>query len=111
MTEENQAPVPRLWNINYLLLWLGQAISALGDVVYAIALGFWILKVTGSTALMGTLMAVSALPRVIVSPFAGVVVDRSDRKWLLISRPFKRFINFDSATQKIEEIIKEHRLL
>ena len=39
---------------------------------------------TGSTALMGTLMAASSLPRVLLSPFAGVLVDRSDRKWLLV---------------------------
>ena len=39
---------------------------------------------TGSTALMGTLMAASSLPRVLISPFAGVIVDRSDRKWLLV---------------------------
>lgn len=58
--------------------------SILGDVVYGIALGFWVLAVTGSTALMGGLMAASTLPRVAVSPVAGVVVDRSDRRRLLI---------------------------
>jgi len=70
--------------MNFFLLWQGQFVSALGDVAYSIALGFWILNVTGSTALMGTLMAASSLPRVLISPFAGVVVDRSDRKWLLV---------------------------
>ncbi len=58
--------------------------SILGDVVYAIALGFWVLQKTGSTALMGTLMAVSVLPRILVSPIAGVVVDRTERRWLMI---------------------------
>ncbi len=56
----------------------------MGDIAYSIALGFWILAMTGSTALMGSLMAASSLPRVLISPFAGVVVDRSDRKWLLV---------------------------
>jgi MFS family permease len=74
----------RLWNRSFLFLWIGQAVSAVGDVVYAIALGFWILAVTGSTSLMGALMAASSLPRVLVSPFAGVIVDRGDRKSLLI---------------------------
>ncbi|WP_102401118.1 MFS transporter [Haloimpatiens massiliensis] len=74
----------KLWNKNFFLLWQGQLISALGDVVYEIALGFWILAVTGSTALMGTLMAVSTLPRVILSPFAGVFVDRWDRKKVIV---------------------------
>ena len=57
-------------------------VSALGDTVYEIALGFWVLARTGSTALMGSLMAATALPRILVAPFAGVLVDRSDRRWL-----------------------------
>jgi MFS transporter, DHA3 family, macrolide efflux protein len=74
----------RLWTRNFLLIWQGQVVSALGDVVYEIALGFWILAVTGSTALMGGLMAASTLPRIVVGPFAGVLVDRMNRKWLLL---------------------------
>ncbi|MCP4631864.1 MAG: MFS transporter [candidate division Zixibacteria bacterium] len=80
----------KLWNKNFFLLWQGLLVSAMGDVIYAIALGFWILAETGSTALMGTLMAASAAPRVIISPFAGVIVDRSDRKWLLVLMDFIR---------------------
>jgi MFS family permease len=75
---------PKLWNANFLLLWQGQFVSAMGDVVYSIALGFWILAMTGSTALMGSLLAVSSLPRILISPLAGVVVDRTDRKWLIV---------------------------
>jgi MFS transporter, DHA3 family, macrolide efflux protein len=74
----------RLWTTNFLLLWQGQLVSILGDVVYAIALGFWILQRTGSTALMGGLMAASVLPRIVASPVAGVVVDRVDRRRLMI---------------------------
>lgn len=75
----------RLWNLNFLLLIQGQFVSALGDVAYGIALGFWVLEKTGSTALMGTLMAASSLPRIIIAPFAGVVVDRSSRKWMILA--------------------------
>ncbi len=79
------AAKPRLWNLSFYLLWQGQLVSALGDAVYAIALGFWVLDKTGSTAIMGTLMALSSLPRVAIAPFAGVLVDRSDRKWMLVA--------------------------
>ncbi|WP_455383441.1 MFS transporter [Salinispira pacifica] len=75
----------RLWTRNFALLWQGQLVSSVGDVVYEIALGFWVLAVTGSTALMGTLMAATMLPRVILGPFAGTLVDRSDRKWLMVT--------------------------
>lgn len=73
-----------LWSINFFLLWQGQLVSAMGDVIYEIALGFWVLAVTGSTALMGTLMAATIAPRVIIAPFAGVFVDRNDRKKIIV---------------------------
>lgn len=82
--EQNNIQKESLWKPNFLLLWQGQFVSTMGDIVYEVALGFWILAVTGSTALMGTLMAASTLPRIIISPFAGVVVDRIDRKQLMI---------------------------
>lgn len=86
----------KLWNKNFFLLWQGQLVSAFGDVVYEMALGFWVLALTGSTALMGTLMAASMLPRVLISPFAGVIVDRSDRKWMIVLMDVVRgvFITF-----------------
>ena len=74
----------KVWNRDFLILWQGQLVSFFGDVVYAIALGFWILRTTGSTALMGALLAATSLPRVAAAPFAGVVVDRVDRRRLLI---------------------------
>lgn len=81
-----------LWNKNFLLLWQGQLVSTAGDAVYSIALGFWVLAVTGSTALMGTLMAASTLPGVLVSPFAGVLIDRSHKKRLFILMDFLRSV-------------------
>jgi MFS family permease len=86
----NGAPQPpagavkKLWSRSFTILWQGQLVSSLGDAAYAIALGFWILAVTGSTALMGTLMAASTLPGVLVAPFAGAIIDRGDRKRLLV---------------------------
>ena len=74
----------KLLTKDFSLLLQGQVVSLTGDIVYRIALGFWVLAVTGSTTLMGTLMAISAIPRILISPFAGVSVDRMDRKKLLI---------------------------
>jgi MFS transporter, DHA3 family, macrolide efflux protein len=74
----------KLWTPSFLILWQGQLVSTIGDAIYSIALGFWVLAVTGSTALMGLLMASSTLPGVLVSPFAGVLIDRSNKKRLFI---------------------------
>lgn len=74
----------KLWNLNFILLWQGQLVSNFGDSVYDIALGFWILAKTGSTGLMGILMATAVIPRVFLSPIAGTYVDRHNRKNILI---------------------------
>lgn len=81
MEKNNQE---RLWTPSFLILWQSQLVSTLGDAVYSIALGFWVLNSTGSTALMGLLMAASTLPGVLVSPFAGVLIDRCNKKRLFI---------------------------
>jgi MFS family permease len=80
----------KLWTPSFLVLWQSQLVSMLGDAVYAIALGFWVLQVTGSTALMGTLMAASTLPGILISPFAGVLIDRANKKALMIAMDLLR---------------------
>lgn len=84
MERRTDAPKDKLWTSGFLILWQGQLVSTIGDMAYSIALGFWVLAVTGSTALMGGLMAASTLQGVLASPFAGVLIDRQDRKKLLI---------------------------
>jgi DHA3 family macrolide efflux protein-like MFS transporter len=80
----------RLFTKNFFLLWQGQLVSSIGDVMYSLALGFWVLQKTGSTAIMGLLMAVSALPQLILGPIAGVIVDRADRKWIIVTMDIVR---------------------
>ncbi|MGL6104603.1 MFS transporter [Romboutsia sp.] len=89
-------PIEKLWNKNFFLLWQGQLVSVLGDVIYIIALDFWVLEMTGSTALMGLLSALTMAPRVIIGPFAGVFVDRWDRKKIIVVTDFIRgiFVTF-----------------
>lgn len=71
-------------SLSLFLLLQGQFVSIMGDMIYEIALGFWVLAFTGSPALMGILMATSLLPGVLIAPFAGVVADRTSRKKLMI---------------------------
>jgi MFS family permease len=74
----------RLWTSGFVILWQSQLVSTVGDAIYGIALGFWVLSATGSTALMGALMAASTLPGVLIAPVAGVLIDRTAKKRLLI---------------------------
>lgn len=74
----------KLWNRNFTLLLQGQVVSVFGDNIYDIALRFWILAETGSVALMGVLMAITIIPKILISPFAGTFIDRHDRRKILI---------------------------
>lgn len=73
-----------MWNKNNFLLWQGQLVSSLGDMVYQLALGFWVLAYTGSTAAMGVVVAAGVLPRGVIGLFSGVFVDRMNRKALIV---------------------------
>lgn len=73
-----------LWNRNFILLLQGQLVSMFGNTIYDTALRFWILANTGSTALMGVLMAATVIPEIFMSPFVGTYIDRSDRKRIIV---------------------------
>lgn len=74
----------RLWNRNFFLLWQGRLISFVGDMAYQFALGFWVLHKTGSTAIMGSVIAAGFVPQIFVGMFAGTYVDRHDRKKIIV---------------------------
>jgi MFS transporter, DHA3 family, macrolide efflux protein len=65
-------------------LWLGQAISQLGDAFYYATFMFMVKKLTGSNAMVGFVGAVETLPFLLVSPYAGVIADRIDRRKIML---------------------------
>ncbi|MFH0930621.1 MAG: MFS transporter [Candidatus Zixiibacteriota bacterium] len=71
-------------NLNFFLIWVGQSVSLVGDFLYMIALMWWVLEKTGSTAAMATVAICSSLPSIILGPFAGTYVDRVDKRKLLV---------------------------
>jgi DHA3 family macrolide efflux protein-like MFS transporter len=87
-TSEERSPVLR--NKNFLLLWIGQLVSQLGDRVHAVALMWWVLEKTGSAALMGTVLIFATVPSVVLAPFAGGYVDRWNRKAVIVGMDFLR---------------------
>lgn len=75
----------RLWrNRSYMLLWSGQAVSSVGTQVSTVAFPLLVLLVTHSPAQAGLMGAVRALPYLIFSLPAGALVDRWDRKRVMI---------------------------
>jgi MFS family permease len=75
----------RLWsNRDFLLLWSGQAVSTLGTYISNFALPLLVLALTHSPAQAGIIAAVQICPYAVLSLPAGVLVDRWDRKKLMM---------------------------
>jgi MFS family permease len=68
-----------------LLLWAGQFVSQLGDRLAALAFPWLVYKATGSAWGTGVVFALYTLPWVLFGPFAGVIVDRVDKRRLMIA--------------------------
>lgn len=65
-------------------LWVGQAVSLLGDSLYFLIFLFMVNKLTGDPKMVGYVGALQAVPFLIFGPFSGVVADRYDRKKVMI---------------------------
>mgnify|MGYP001476158487 CR=1 FL=1 len=80
-----------LINRNFALLWSGQSLSSLGDVIFEITLTVWIgseLAAGESWAALAVaaLLVASAIPVLLVGPIAGALVDRQPDKRRLLLR-------------------------
>lgn len=72
----------------FLIVWVGQVVSLLGTKLTEFALGFWILdrtyQDTGTITQFALTILFMYLPKVIISPLAGVLVDRWNRRFAMI---------------------------
>jgi MFS family permease len=74
-----------LKNKNFSLLLAGNAVSLLGSNMQQFALSLYVLALTGSATIFSTMLAISILPRIILTPFAGVFGDWFDRKKSIVT--------------------------
>jgi MFS family permease len=68
----------------FLIIWFGQLISIIGSGMTAFALGVWIYQQTGQATPFALTVLFSSLPRILLSPFAGSLADRWNRRWMMI---------------------------
>ncbi len=91
-TTNGTTPVPKpsfFINRNFGLLWIGQAISDLGDMIYFVTLSLWIATVIAkgqswAPAAVSGVMIAMALPTLTLGPLAGVFVDRWDKRLTMV---------------------------
>lgn len=77
-------------NSDFRYLWFGQIISLLGDWFDLIASASLVASLTNSGQAIGGLFVVRMLVPFLVSPFAGIVADRFNRKYVLIACDLSR---------------------
>lgn len=80
----------KLWNKDFILMLQGNMVSTLGDVLYSVAIGYWVFEKTGSSALMGIMSSISMFVVMFVTPFSGTIVDKLDRKGVIVGMDVAR---------------------
>ncbi|HMB24723.1 MAG: MFS transporter [Chloroflexota bacterium] len=68
----------------FTLVWLGQIVSVLATNMSAFALTIWVFQKTGSATALGLVQWFFVVPLLLISPFAGVMVDRHNRKLMMM---------------------------
>lgn len=75
-------------NKDFMLLWLGQLVSLLGNNMHSLAVMWYVLEKTGSTVKTGITLVFTVLPMVLLSPITGALADRWDRKKIIVISDF-----------------------
>ena len=73
-----------LGNRTFLLFFLGNIISLVGFGFNLIAVSWMVLEETGSEFSLGKIMAAATTPGLILALVAGIIIDKVNRKWLLV---------------------------
>jgi MFS family permease len=91
-------PAPRLSpfavfrNRNFSKMWTGQLISTMGTALTSLAASIYVFRLTNSAMSVGLMLMATAAPSLLVGLFAGVLVDRYDRKKIMIAADLIRAV-------------------
>ncbi|WP_066382054.1 MFS transporter [Anabaena sp. CA = ATCC 33047] len=80
MLEEQQPANMR----SFLVVWLGQLVSTIGSNMTSFAIEIWAWEITGKATTLTLVGFFSLLPSIIITPISGVIVDRFNRKFLMM---------------------------
>jgi MFS family permease len=79
-------------NRNFSLLWTGQLVETIGNALTSIAASIYVFRQTDSALSVGLMLMATAAPSLVVGLFAGVFVDRYDRRRIMIGADLLRAI-------------------
>ena len=78
----------KLFSKDFTLVVIGQIISLFGNAVVRFALPLYLLNLTGSPALFGTVTACACVPAVLMSPVGGIIADRVNKRNVMVILDF-----------------------
>ena len=67
------------------LVFIANVISMIGSGMNSAAVTWYVLQATHSETALGTLLLLQTIPALLMLPFTGVLIDRKDRRWLVMS--------------------------
>src|SRR5579883_373831 len=68
----------------FILIWFGQFVSLIGSGLTRFALGVWVYQNSGKVTQFALISLFGMLPGILISPLAGTLVDRWDRRWAML---------------------------
>jgi len=72
------------WKPKFFTIWSGQALSLVGSSLVQFALVWYLTRETGSATILASATLVALLPQVVLGPFVGTLVDRWNRRVIMI---------------------------
>ncbi|MFC5768234.1 MFS transporter [Thauera sinica] len=78
----------KLLGKSFILLWLSETAFDIGSALMGFALGVWVFEKSGSVQQFSWAILSSAVPALLSIPFAGMMADRFDRRWVIASCDF-----------------------
>jgi MFS family permease len=92
VTHASVSPFAVFRNRNFSLLWTGQLVETIGNALTSIAASIYVFRQTDSALSVGLMLMATAAPSLLVGLFAGVFVDRYDRRKIMIGADVLRAI-------------------
>lgn len=81
---ENSSPETGKWARRFFTIWTGQALSLFGSALVQFALIWWLTQKSGSATVLAIATLVGMLPQIVIGPFAGALVDRWNRRIIMM---------------------------
>ena len=72
------------WQVRFFTIWTGQTLSLVSSELVQFALIWWLIETTESATVLSVATMIALLPKAILSPFSGALVDRWNRRVVMI---------------------------